>query len=109
LTAARAKAAHNISNLSKFWTGKRAEEANSENCKAYAKNRPKASWATVRVAAKLEPDVTPHTLRHTRATWLMQAGIDLWEAAGSLGMSLRVLETVYRKHSPDYQANAAEV
>lgn len=256
-TAAKAKAAHNISNLSKFWTGKKAEEVNSENCKAYAKDRPKAavrrdlevlraallywnkhkmalnrvpvvvlpaksdrrerwltqkeakrlrlaamkqphvyrfvmlglktgsrseviltlkwsqidlergvmtrkaegtterankkkppvrlgrsfvrllrlwkrqddksgieyvvhyhgerieklrrSWATVRMAAKLGPDVTPHTLRHTRATWLMQAGIDPWEAAGSLGMSLRVLETVYGKHSPDYQANAAEV
>lgn len=256
-TAAKAKAAHNISNLSKFWSGKQSGQVNADNCKAYAKDRPKAaarrdlevlraallywnknkmalnrvpvvvlpeksgprerwltreeakrlrlaamrqphvyrfvmlglktgsrsevmltlkwsqidlehgvmtrkaegaierankkrppvrlgrsfvrllrrwkrqddkagieyvvhyhgerieklrrSWATVRSDAKLGPDVTPHTLRHTRATWLMQAGIDPWEAAGSLGMSLRVLETVYGKHSPDYQANAAEV
>lgn len=66
------------------------------------------SWTT---ACKLA-DITgasPHTLRHTRATWLMQAGIDPWEAAGNLGMSVRVLETVYGKHSPDYQANASEV
>lgn len=59
-------------------------------------------------AAKLE-DVSPHTLRHTRATWLMQAGIDPWEAAGSLGMSLRVLEKTYGKHHPDFQSRAAEV
>ena len=26
--------------------------------------------------------VVPHTLRHTAATWLMQAGVDLWTAAG---------------------------
>ena len=28
------------------------------------------------------PEVTPHTLRHTAATWLMQRRADLWEAAG---------------------------
>lgn len=26
--------------------------------------------------AKLAGNVTPHTLRHTAATWLMQAGVD---------------------------------
>jgi len=31
--------------------------------------------------------VTPHTLRHTAATWLMQRGVPIWEAAGFLGMS----------------------
>jgi site-specific recombinase XerC len=32
-------------------------------------------------------DVTPHVLRHTCATWLMQKGVSLWDAAGFLGMS----------------------
>ncbi len=66
------------------------------------------SWQTACTAAKVK-DASPHTLRHTKATWLMQAGVDPWEAAGSLGMSLRVLETTYGKHSPDFQSRAAEV
>jgi integrase len=52
---------------------------------------------------------TPHTLRHTRATWLMQAGVDPWEAAGHLGMSVETLQRNYAKHSPDFQKKAAEV
>jgi integrase len=39
--------------------------------------------------------VTPHTLRHTAATWLMQAGVDMWEAAGFLAMSMETLERGY--------------
>lgn len=66
------------------------------------------SWATACKQAGIE-GASPHTLRHTKATWMMQQRIDPWEAAGSLGMSVRMLETVYGKHSPDYQANAAEV
>lgn len=54
-------------------------------------------------------DVTPHTLRHTRTTWLMQAGVDRFEAAGSLGMTVETLERVYGHHHPDWQRRAAEV
>lgn len=53
--------------------------------------------------------ITPHTLRHTRATWLMLAGVDMWEAAGHLGMSVETLQRVYAKHHPDFQKRAAEV
>jgi integrase len=67
-----------------------------------------AWWETIKKAG-LDSKVTPHTLRHTRATWLMQAGIDPWEAAGHLGMSVHILQTVYGKHHPDYQKRAAEV
>ena len=66
------------------------------------------SWYTACKEAKLK-NVSPHTLRHTRATWLMQAGIDLWEAAGHLGMSVKVLEVTYGKHHPDFQTKAAEI
>ena len=37
----------------------------------------KRAFRSVADAAGL-PDVTPHTLRHTAATWLMQAGVDMW-------------------------------
>lgn len=66
------------------------------------------TWKAACKAAKLT-GVTPHTLRHTRATWLMQEGVDIWEAAGHLGMSTRMLETTYGKHHPDFQSRAAEV
>jgi hypothetical protein len=66
-------------------------------------------WAAARRRAGLDEQVTPHTLRHTRATWLMQAGVSPWQAAGSLGMSVRVLEATYGHHHPDWQKEAAEV
>lgn len=67
------------------------------------------SWETCRIAAGLPKGVSPHTLRHTRATWLMQAGVDLWQAAGSLGMSVRTMERVYGHHHPEFQKDAAAV
>jgi len=59
-------------------------------------------------AAGLGSDVTPHTLRHTSATWLMQSGADLWDTAGFLGMSVATLEKVYGHHHPDHQKTAVE-
>lgn len=57
--------------------------------------------------AELDGKITPHTLRHTAATWLMQAGVDLWQAAGYLGMSAEVLDRVYGHHHPDHLQQAA--
>ena len=57
-------------------------------------------------AADLGADVTPHVLRHTCATWLMQGGVDLWHAAGFLGMMVQQLEAGYGHHHPDYQEQA---
>ena len=52
-------------------------------------------------------NVTPHTLRHTAATWLMQNGVDVWQASGYLGMSVKVLLDTYGHHQPDYMRDAA--
>jgi integrase len=54
------------------------------------------------------PDrITPHVLRHTAATWTMQKGANLWEAAGFLGMTVEMLESRYGHQHPDFQADAA--
>ena len=46
-------------------------------------------------------DVTPHTLRHTAVTRMMQGGADVWQVAGVAGMTIKVLEEVYGHHHPD--------
>jgi hypothetical protein len=57
--------------------------------------------------AGLTGRVTPHTLRHTAATWLMQRGVPIWEAVGFLGMSPEVPQQTYGHHHPDYLHGAA--
>lgn len=52
--------------------------------------------------------VTPHVLRHTAATWLMQKRVSMWEAAGFLGMSVKTLEQTYGHHHPEFMRIAAE-
>jgi len=43
----------------------------------------------------------------TAATWLMQLGADPWEAAGYLGMSVKVPIDTYSHHHPDYTKEAS--
>lgn len=56
--------------------------------------------------AQLE-GVTPHTLRHTCATWLMQRSVPHFEACGFLEMSPETLQRHYAHHHPDYLKAAA--
>jgi integrase len=58
--------------------------------------------------AGLGRGISPQTLRHTAATWLMQRGADPWQAAGYLGMSFEVLLNTYGHHHPDYLSDAVE-
>lgn len=52
--------------------------------------------------------VTPHTLRHTAASWMAEAGVSMGEIAAFLGHSdSRITERVYAKFSPTYLAKAA--
>jgi integrase len=64
------------------------------------------TFGAVVADAGLGPDVVPHTLRHTAATWLMQAGTDMWEAAGYLGMRVETLSQRYGHHHPDHLSGA---
>lgn len=57
---------------------------------------------------KEQEKVVPHTLRHTRATWLAQAGVDAWKASKSLGMTLKMFEEVYGHHNPEFDDEAAD-
>ncbi|WP_022720577.1 tyrosine-type recombinase/integrase [Rhodopseudomonas sp. B29] len=68
----------------------------------------RSAWEGILEDAGLGDDVVRHSLRHTAATWLMQAGVDLWEAAGWLGMTVEQLEANYGRHHPDFQEDAAE-
>jgi hypothetical protein len=52
---------------------------------------------------------TPHTLKHTAATWLMQAGTDPWQAAGFLSISVEILLRVYGHHHPDQREAAQNI
>jgi integrase len=58
--------------------------------------------------AGLPMEVTPHWLRHTAATWLMEANVKLWEAAGYLGMTSTTLELHYGHHRPGHQQGATD-
>jgi integrase len=69
---------------------------------------PHGAWRKIIEASGLY-GVTRHTLRHTRATWMMQKGVPIWEAAGFLGMTVKTLERVYGHHSPDHQEAAANI
>ncbi|MCU0895126.1 MAG: hypothetical protein MUD06_12555, partial [Rhodospirillales bacterium] len=53
-------------------------------------------------------DVTPHTLKHTAITWLLQRGATIWDAAGYFSTSAETIEKVYGHHSPHHQKTALE-
>lgn len=56
--------------------------------------------------AGLPEEITPHWMRHTCATWLMERDAKPWEAAGYTGMSTKTLEDCYGHHRPSYQSAA---
>src|SRR5262245_25071848 len=59
-------------------------------------------------AAGLSKDVTPHVLRHTRGTWLAQAGVPANQAAASLGLTHEEYDRTYLHNDPTFQKEAAE-
>jgi integrase len=50
--------------------------------------------------------VTPHVLRHTAASWMMQEGCDVLVAAAYLGMTPQILLGVYGHHHPGHLSQA---
>lgn len=86
---------------------RRLDEAAGINCVIHFGGEPvlrvKTSFATCVRDAGLDRSVSPHYIRHTCATWLMERNVDTWDAAGFLGMSPTTLLKHYGHHRPDYQ------
>jgi integrase len=63
-------------------------------------------WDRARELVGLGDDVTPHTLKQTCITWLLQNRVPIREVAGFVGTSEKVIETTHGDHSPDYLSQA---
>jgi len=68
--------------------------------------RQKTGFARARDLAGLGPEVTPHTLKHTCITWMLQGEVSTWEVAGFTGTSEETIRRVYGHHAADYLPNA---
>jgi integrase len=67
----------------------------------------KAMAATAKRAGM--PDVTPHVLRHTAATWMLQSGVPIWQVAGMLGYSdTQMVNATYGHHASDFLQSASQ-
>lgn len=51
-------------------------------------------------------EITPHVLRHTCITWLLQRRVPVWEVAGFVGATEEIIRDCYGHHHPDHQATA---
>jgi integrase len=61
------------------------------------------------VVGRADPrGVVFHTLRHTFASWLVMAGIDLYPVAQLLGDTLAMVERTYAHLAPDFKRRAIE-
>ncbi len=67
------------------------------------------AWRTACNLAGLGPEVTPHVLRHTCATMLLQRGVSVYDVAGVLGASEDVIRRTYGHHADDHLRRAVAV
>jgi integrase len=62
----------------------------------------RTSFNKARRKAGLGPDVVPHILRHTAASWLAMSGIPIDQASDLLACDPTTLRRVYRKYDAGY-------
>jgi integrase len=67
----------------------------------------KKGFAAAAAKAGLE-GVSPHTLKHTCISWLMQAGRDPWRVSDFTATSMDTILKVYGHHHPDHQSEIAD-
>lgn len=73
------------------------------------KSQERRAWRTACDLAGLAADVTPHVLRHTCATMLLQLGVSVYDVAGVLGASEDVVRRTYGHHAHDHLRRAVAV
>jgi integrase len=72
-------------------------------------SKERRAWRTACDLAGLGADVTPHVLRHTCATMLLQLGVSVYDVAGVLGASEAVIRRTYGHHADDHLRRAVAV
>lgn len=72
-------------------------------------SRIKVGFASMVAAAGLGKGLSPHTLRHSAVTHMLQQGVDPWQVAGYAGMSEAVMRQTYAHHHPDHMGDARAV
>lgn len=90
------------------WTENSAGLRHVVNFRGAGVAKPNRAFRSAVAAAGLSADVTPHILRHTRGTWLAQAGVPAGEAAASLGLTAEEYERTYLHNDPAFQQRAAD-
>jgi integrase len=70
------------------------------------KSQERRGWRTACDLAGLGDDVTPHVLRHTCATMMLQHGVSVYDVAGVLGASEDVIRRTYGHHAHDHLRRA---
>lgn len=67
----------------------------------------KNAFAAAVERAGLPATITPHILRHTGCTWLVEAGVSYEEIGKMAGDTAETIERVYGHHSPAFLAKAS--
>jgi integrase len=67
----------------------------------------KKGFAAAVKRAGLPKHITPHVMRHSVATWMVEANIPTREIARFIGDTEEMIEKVYGHHRPDYLRRAA--
>ena len=57
----------------------------------------------------LGPEVTPHVLKHTCATLMLQNRVSTWDVAGVLGTSEAVIRKTYGHHAVEHLRRAVDI
>jgi integrase len=70
------------------------------------RSQERRAWRTACQLAGLGSDVTPHVLRHTCATMLLQLGVSVYDVAGVIGASEEIIRRTYGHHAQDHLRHA---